>query len=569
MAVNKIFCEEKFKTMLGASTVGMVIPILTMIANAVIVGNILGEKALSAMNVFTPLLTFFIGLSDIVSIGACYIYSFKIGQAKKQEANQIFGEGLIISLFLSVFAYILSNLSINTYLSFLGTSPEITQYTLECFRYYQYVIALYPIYFLLSDLVLTDGDEFCTYLSNIILLIGNIGISIIACCKMGIAGVGLGAFIGTAGATLALGIHFFKKSNSLRPELFFSLKSVAELIKFSIIDAGLYLYIGIQTFILDKFVIQEFGDFYLPVLTLVINVIQITIIFDGIGQAMTPLVNVYLGEKNNSGVRKVMKIATRTAIIEGLFAALLLFAFSSLIPLAFDITSSELQQCSTTALRIICPTLFCTSLLFLFSSYYLVKQLFKHTMFLCFIKDLAAPITCAMVCRDIWGFNGLWIGLAIAPVFTIIVGFISTKLVFPKKQFPLLLENNEAIIHSFDIILNPENIITVQRKIEEILEQSNASLKTRIQLSLLIEELCMLIMEKNGNQEILSEISVFIDKDVKLIIRDNGVIFDITSENSAMDSFRGYFVKNMMQHQEDKMNLTTTSYNRNFFILPL
>ena len=72
----------------------------------------------------------------------------------------------------------------------------------------------------------------------------------------------------------------------------------------------------------------------------------------------------------------------------------------------------------------------------------------------------------------------------------------------------------------------------------------------------------MLIMEKNGNQEILSEISVFIDKDVKLIIRDNGVIFDITSENSAMDSFRGYFVKNMMQHQEDKMNLTTTSYNR-------
>lgn len=142
MSRNKIFCEERFKTLLGASTVGMIIPIVVILSNAAIVGNVLDERALSAWNVFTPLLNFFIGIADIVSIGTCYVYTYKIGETDKLGADKVFGQSLLVSIVLSAITYFASGACFEIYLNYLNLSPEITQYTQDCFCYYRYVLML-------------------------------------------------------------------------------------------------------------------------------------------------------------------------------------------------------------------------------------------------------------------------------------------------------------------------------------------------------------------------------------------------------------------------------------------
>ena len=82
---------------------------------------------------------------------------------------------------------------------------------------------------------------------------------------------------------------------------------------------------------------------------------------------------------------------------------------------------------------------------------------------------------------------------------------------------------------------------------------------------LTIEEVCMLISEKNPDKKILSECTIIIGDDIQLIIRDNGIIFDITDTDCKISSIRSYVVANMMIHQQKKMHLVTTSYNRNIF----
>lgn len=41
---------------------------------------------------------------------------------------------------------------------------------------------------------------------------------------------------------------------------------------------------------------------YLTVLSVVIDIIEMTVVFDGIGQSIAPLVNVYRGEGNHVGI---------------------------------------------------------------------------------------------------------------------------------------------------------------------------------------------------------------------------------------------------------------------------
>jgi Na+-driven multidrug efflux pump len=569
MSRNKIFCEERFKTLLGASTVGMIIPIVVILSNAAIVGNVLDERALSAWNVFTPLLNFFIGIADIVSIGTCYVYTYKMGETDKSGADKVFGQSLLVSIVLSAITYFASGACFEIYLNYLNLSPEITQYAQDCFCYYRYVLMLYPVYFLLSDMVLMDGDAACSYLSNVLLLVVGLPVSIVACTNMGISGIGVGALVGTLGAILALCLHFFRKSNSLRPRFHFSFKLFAVTLKYSIVDASLYLLVGLQTFILNKYVIFNYGEFNLPVLTLVTSVIQLTIIFDGIGQAMTPLANVYHGEKNPEGVRKVMKISIKAALAEGLIFTLILAIFAPMIPRAFNIESPLLQELSTKALWTVCPTLCCTALLFLFTSYFLVRQSIGHSLTICALKDLLMPVLCVFAFGALLGFSGVWVGLSLAPFLTLIIGTLLSLLRFKGKKFPLFLDESEKHHYSFDFVVTTENTMSIQQKVREILTQEGVSSKNITKALLIIEEIYMFLIDHNAPKVLLSELTIVVGKHVQMIFRDDGKIFDITSEINATSSFRGFVLKNIMINQEDKKNITTTSYNRNFIILPL
>ena len=51
-----------------------------------------------------------------------------------------------------------------------------------------------------------------------------------------------------------------------------------------------------------------------------------------------------------------------------------------------------------------------------------------------------------------------------------------------------------------------------------------------------------------------------------MILRDSGVIFDITDEDARPGSFRQYIVANLITAIEIKTYLVTTGYNRNVFV---
>ena len=77
----------------------------------------------------------------------------------------------------------------------------------------------------------------------------------------------------------------------------------------------------------------------------------------------------------------------------------------------------------------------------------------------------------------------------------------------------------------------------------------------------------MRIIEHNEGKEITAEYTIEISQgnQARVIVRDNGEIFDITKDDVDITSLRSYFLAGLMSIEKYRQNITTTSFNRNVF----
>lgn len=78
----------------------------------------------------------------------------------------------------------------------------------------------------------------------------------------------------------------------------------------------------------------------------------------------------------------------------------------------------------------------------------------------------------------------------------------------------------------------------------------------------------MVVRERNVGRPVLAEVTVDLNKDpFSLVLRDDGIIFNITDADQRISSLRSYLVSNLMVNLPNRRNLTTTGFNRNVFRL--
>lgn len=572
MKKQKTLWKNKFLSLFWVASIEMVVSVLVLLTDTVIAGYTVGEIGISAMNVMNPIVQFTIFISYLIAVGLSYSYNAAMGKADKKHADGLYGMGIMFSVTLSLFVFIIITLCRDLYFEFLNPDINILHHAREYYSYYKYVILTEPVITLLSTMVYVDGDELISGISNIVQIVVNIACSLFFAIEldMGLMGIALGTLAKNFIAVLILSCHFFRKSNSLKPRIYFSFSDLCEFCKNGFVDVGIYLTISIVSFIINKFIIVKFGDIFLPVLSLVINVLMLTIIFAGIAQAVSPLINVYYNEKNYPAVRKVMNIAMKFSIYEGIIFSVILFVFAEYVPFAFNIVEPELVKHGVYAVRIVSLTFVVLSVLYLWEGYYIVQRKNAITVICLFLRSLVFMLLLAIPLGLILGLNGIWIGIALTPVLTLIVCSLITRMKYGSKNFPYYLDDKNNIA-DFDVVLTPENVIKLRDDAEKFLFERSIPSKTINKIMLLIEETGMTIIEHNKGKKILAEytIEIFETNNVKLIVRDNGKIFNLVDKNLQIMSFRNYIFAQLMSMRslKDNENITTISNNRDIFII--
>ena len=560
------FCEYKFRSTLVSGTLTKAVAYILLLCDSIISGFFIGENGVAAINTIAPITGSVIFLSNIISVGTGIVYSRRIGSMKKKEADEIFGQGLIISVLIAVIGAGTLILVRDAYFGVAGITGEIYELASAYYDWTPLSVIFEVMIAYLMQMVYIDGDELCNNISNAGQIIGNLVFSILLVQIMGMPGIILGTIIGNAIGILPAFWHFAGKRNTLHFVWHFSVADLVQTVRYSIVDSVVFLCWAASDYVMIGHVSSCYGEAGLVTLAVVFNVIEFGVVLDGVGSAVQPLLGTYFGEDNPVMIKRLMKDAFLAALMEGIAAALLIYLFAGLFAALFGITSGESLYSAVYAIRIMSLSLVFNSIFSLVTSYYMLIDHVTLSVSLTALKDgllySAFPIAGSML----FGVTGMWVSFTIAPLIALLAALIFVRLIYGKKRFPFLLDSVDSEIIVMDDMMTNENISRISARVSELMLERGYSKKTAMHAALFVEEICLTILEKNKKRRntLYVEMTLFFEQtSVLLIERDSGDIFDLTDPDLRIEGLSGFILSSLMESHGEKAYLTTTGYNRN------
>ena len=558
------FCNRKYSSMLITGTFTMAVNYLMQLCDSIIAGLIISPNAVAAINLIAPLTGMVLFQAGCITEGLATLYSRAIGAADKKRAEELYGLGMIATVFLVIVIPVTLLLIREPYFAASGMSGTILDSAGEYYRLLPVCSIFIILSVFLEAMVFADGDEQLQTMCYVAQIGGNIGLSVIFALRMGIFGIMVGTVVGYALSIVSLLFHFFKKSNTLHFVPHFSWKDLGICFRYSVVDVITYPLWGLVNFVLISFISRNYDEKYLIVLAVAISLINFSVVYDGIGMAMQPLISVYFGEKNHFLIHRLMKSAEKTAIIEGIASTVLIFIAAPFFARLFGVEDESLMVPAVSAIRIICLTLTSMALFTLMTSYYLYTDRIRFSILTVCITDGPMYTVFPILFALLFGVNGLWIGFAVSPVVGLVLSMIIIRCRKGKERFPLYLDFMDRRIIVFDSVLEKEKLPEISQEIQNDLYEQGYDKKTAMKAALFSEEIGTTLLEQNGDDKVWVEYSLLYDKDrVNLIIRDSGQIFDVTDPDLQIKGLSSFVITGLLNMQKEKDYIPTTGYNRN------
>ncbi len=567
---RRTLMSKKFFSMLFGGTLTYMVVSMLLMSDQVIAGFTIGSDAVAGITTVTPIYSLAAFFASVISLGVPILYSTEMGKFNKERADQVFGLGILMALVIGVIMFVVISLFGNTYLCSSPLSDEILTQALGYLSWMRFTILVMPIQMLIGAAVYYDGDESISNIANVVQGVGNIVFSIILSRFMGIRGIGLASFLFNVISLLVFMCHFMKKSNSLRLNIFYSFTMLKDVVRYSIIDSSSYLFLAIFTAALNFFVTSHYGPEYLILVSAITLSREFQLLFEGIGEAVSPIFGVYVGEKSREGLKSIYSLANKTAIIEGVIVTIVLVIIAPAVPSVLDVTDPELIHWVVIGVRMTALGAAFVSLLYLLTSYYLVIERIALGLVACAMRDVIFSVSLVFVLGGIWGKFGMFMGLAAAPAIAYVFIIIYIVMRYGREDCPLLLSklSGDGDSYLFNLLTEPEEIIGIQGKIGSLLNENNVEKKTINRVSILIEEMYLIIRKMNGDRPVLAECTVFLKPDgVQIISKDEGVSFDMADDISTV-SLSAYIVASYLEKKDfGNRHLTTMSFNRSSFFI--
>ncbi len=552
--------------MLISGTFTKAVMYLMLLSDSIIAGFFIGENGVAGINAITPVTAIVTFFGDLGSTGVGIVFSREVGAMRKRRADEIFGQGMIISIGFGLICALLTFVFRSAYFSASGITGETLKQATEYYRFVPINAFLTIVIFYLEQMVYSDGDELCNNICYGFQIGGNIICSVILTKFFGMTGIILGSVIGNSLGILTCLWHFFRKNNTLHFVWHLSVKDFLLTSRYSIVDSSVYICWGLMDYVMIGFISRSYGDSGLIALAVVVSLIEFGVVLDGVGMAMQPLVGTYYGEKNHKLIKRVTKAGIKAAIIEGAAATLLIMIFAKQFCGLFGVAEGASLTSSITAIRIVCLGFVFCSLVSLTTSYYmLIDRIGMATCFACFQNGLLYIIL-PILGSLLFGINGLWAGFVAAPILTLVFAMLFVYLKFGKNDFPFLLSDMDAEIVVLDDTLRSESASALSAQVTDCLISHRYPKKTANRAGLFAEEIGLTVLDinKQSKKPILVEFSLFFEDDQVLIIeRDSGKLFDLTDPDAQINGLSGFVLSGLMEAHKEKAYLITTGYNRN------
>lgn len=423
--------RQKYIRYIVPSIAAQVVFTAYTLVDGIFVARGVGEIALAAVNISAPYITLLWALSITFAVGTSTAVARLKGEGNNEEAGRIFTRNIaamaIVALILSVTITVYKE----SFADFLGATKDTKPYVVT----YLGTIAPFSATFLFSYtfeiLMATDGHP---SLATIIVSTGVVTNCVldyvfIFILHKGVFGAAAATVIAQLVIILLYLTHFLSGRATIRFRRFrWDTKKIIRCIGNGIptgiseLSPGLVTFVfvhSIDRFLYEKALISYSAIAYIAQLLVIIAI--------GIGQGTQPLISYYNGRGEKDKIRTLMQYQFRTAMIIEAFAVVLVMIFAKQIAGIFITSDIGLIEYTANALRIfvIASAVTAINVILALGFTSLEKPAYGITISLGRCTYMLLPAI--LIAVVLLGGEGLWWGMLIAELFTLVVGILIYK----------------------------------------------------------------------------------------------------------------------------------------------
>jgi len=537
---------------------------VNLMTDSILGGSQLGELALTAVSIVTPLYSVVYFFAYALTPGAGVLYGRFLGAFDRESAYRIAGGSVLSSLAISALTA-LGLLAIREpFLAYYDCTGQLYDYAVA---YYNWLIAftlVTPVSMTFYYLNLADGDALCPVIGTLANIGVNISLSIILCRRFGIGGLGMATTLAALAEGLIRACHLLRRSSSVRFRWRWRWRDQWDAAKLSISRCTYFLFLAVVDVAVNKLILVSCGETMIPAYAVINLAFSL---FETVGAAFDAgegFLSVSLGERNNYGIRSVMRVISRAAVWICLALTAVIFFGASYIPALFGLETPAVIDAAVRAARIMAFSALPFGITYLGLDIYATLNKPGLSFLISILNNLLCPLSLAVPLSLAFGFIGLTVGMALSAYLVIGLFALIVCVRCGRAGFPLYLTDYGETVESFDLRVTPESVTVLRDKVSAALTEHGFAPRN---IDLLLEALYARILEKNPGRTVCSECTLLFGADrVRILVRDNGVLFSFADEIGAAPSSDARVPGSLPEQTGEKSYTLTTSFNRNGFV---
>ena len=453
MSRQQMLGEEKISKLLRQfsipAIIGMMVASLYNIVDRIFIGNLpdIGGMALAGVGLTLPISTIIMGFGMLIGIGTGARISLKLGQRKKEEAEEHLGNALTLIIIFSVIITIFGIVLLKPILTVFGATASTEGYAVD----YMQIIFLGTIFnlvgFGLNHSIRSDGNPKVAMLS---MLIGS-GLNVILVpifvfmLNLGVRGAAIATIISQLTSAIWI-IYYFTKGQSiikLRAKNL-KLKKQTVISIFSIGMSPFSMQVALSLVqVVSNISLKKYGGELSMGAVSIINSIALIFLMPifGLNQGSQPIIGYNFGAKKYDRVKETTRYGIIVATIILTVGWIVIEAIPGALIRIFN-SDPELVAIATNGLRIYLFVLPIVGFQIISTNYFQSVGQAKVSMILSLLRQVILLIPFLFLLPRLFnlGITGAWLA---GPVSDFIASLI-TAVVFYKSIKGLTMKNEIA-----------------------------------------------------------------------------------------------------------------------------
>ncbi len=391
------------------------------------VSNLIGTSALSAVNLSAPIIALVTAISTMLATGGSAVIMKKVGEKKRQEANENFSFLIIVNIIVGVIMCFVGYACMNFVFSQMNVSTEVLQYSQDYLGHY--LLFTIPILLMnnFSLYLIASGKSSVSFICSVVGGIVNIILDylLIKVVGMGTSGAAVATGLGYSVTAIVGFIIFCNKKNLLHftnPSFCFDV--LKKTVSNGCSEMATALVTGITTLIFNWTMLKYVGENGVAAITIIMYVLMfVSSLFSGYSYGVAPMISYYYGEQNHEKLKKLIRKSLKIITVISVISLTMSLIITKPLVGIFARPDNPVFELAVMGNRVCSIALLFIGFNIFLSGMFTALNNGIVSAILAFSRSFIFMVICLLVLPLLFGVTGIWLATPLAELLAISLAF--------------------------------------------------------------------------------------------------------------------------------------------------